>query len=305
MASAGHVIVVGDVILDRYWFGAVNRISREAPVPIVEVKREELRAGGAANAAHNIAALEGNVTLIGAVGLDQAGEDLREVLETKKITPELYGTPNRKTIEKIRIVSQNQQMMRADFEQVEDGAAWQNFRDARAQASLASAKCLVLSDYGYGAVCNCLALIQAAHAAHVTVLVDPKGTDWAKYKGADLLTPNRPELAEVVGKWSSEEELEQKVTTLRKAHNFAAVLVTRSEDGMTLFNDKGRHHVPTQALEVYDVSGAGDTVIATIALMLAEGKPLVEAIEIANKAAGIVVGKFGTATCTRAELFGG
>lgn len=296
------ILIVGDVMLDRYWFGKVNRISPEAPVPIVHVQREDLRPGGAANVAANIVALGGKTTLIGVVGKDEAGEKLAGILKERAIDPYLYVDDTMPTTLKLRVIGHQQQMIRLDFEQKPD-AGFVVARDEQFKALLPDADVVVLSDYGKGVLLHGESLIALAKAAGKPVIVDPKGRDWERYRGATLVSPNRGELREMVGEWASEADLTDKVQKLRAMYNFDSVLVTRSEEGMTLFDDEGRFHVQTRAQEVYDVSGAGDTVIGTLALMLAEGYPRDQAVMLANRAAGIVVGKLGTATVSREELF--
>ena len=280
--SQKKILVAGDAMLDRYWFGDANRISPEAPVPVVRIAREEERLGGAANVALNISALGAGAKLLSVVGCDEAGSTVERILKEKGIEPHLHRDPDLKTTVKLRIVARQQQMLRADFEN----------RPATA----------VLAKHRSG-LDHIARMIDCARAKGKPILIDPKGSNYDRYRGATVITPNRSELAQVVGSWESEEELTEKAQALREKLNLTAVLLTRSEEGMTLFSDKGAKTIPAQALEVYDVSGAGDTVIAVMAPMMAMGKPLEDAMRIANRAGGIVVGKLGTATVSFEELF--
>jgi bifunctional ADP-heptose synthase (sugar kinase/adenylyltransferase) len=250
------ILVVGDVMLDRYWYGEVNRISPEAPVPIVKIDtaRSKETPGGAANVAMNASALGGNVALLSVVGDDEAGKRLAELLESAKVNAYLH-------------------------------------RDV-----------IILSDYGKGGLTHIASMIEVARARGKIVLVDPKGEDYSRYRGATVVTPNRAELRKVVGNWKSEEELTAKAQKLREELGLAALLLTRSEEGMTLYENDKRSHEPARAREVFDVSGAGDTVIATLGVMLGAGAPLRDAVGVANRAGGIVVGKLGTAVVHPQEL---
>ncbi len=299
--SQARVLIVGDVMLDRYWFGEVSRISPEAPVPVVKVERIEERPGGAANVARNVSALGARATLLSVVGVDEAGTTLARLLDADGIATSLHQDAQLSTTVKLRVIGRQQQLLRIDFE------TWPNHEVLRAKLAefeqrLADCDVVILSDYGKGGLAHIAQMIDLARTAGKPVLVDPKGEDYRRYAGATLLTPNRTELREVVGRWSSEAELEAKVAQLRDRLDVGALLVTRSEEGMTLFGEAGRVHEPAVAREVYDVSGAGDTVIATLAVMLASGLALAPAMHLANRAAGVVVGKLGTATCTLAEL---
>jgi rfaE bifunctional protein kinase chain/domain len=296
-----RLLVVGDVMLDRYWFGEVSRISPEAPVPVVKVERQEERLGGAANVARNAASLGAVSALLSVVGDDEAGRALSRLLEEGQIDASLHVDRNIDTIVKLRVIGRQQQLLRIDFETPPSHeillAKLADFESRVVQADV-----VILSDYGKGGLTHISEMIRIARSYDKPVLVDPKGDEWGKYAGATVITPNRSELREVVGKWSSEDELIAKAQKLRSELGLDALLVTRSEEGMTLFADDGIHHQPAQAREVFDVSGAGDTVIATLAVMLAAGADWAEAIRIANVAAGIVVGKLGTAVVTREEL---
>lgn len=297
-----RILVVGDIMLDRYWFGEVNRISPEAPVPIVRVERREERLGGAANVARNAVALGVETGLLGVIGEDEAGRSVEDLLKSSGIRSYLNHDPQISTIIKLRVIGRQQQLIRVDFEEKPSDQVLQD-KLTRFTSLLADFDVLILSDYAKGSLVNVSTMIAAANAQNKIVLVDPKGSDFAKYAGATMLTPNKSELKQIIGEWRTEEELTQKVQALRQSLRLDAFLLTRSEEGMTLFTADEVMHVPAMAREVYDVSGAGDTVIATVAAMLAEGKSLSEAVLIANKAGGIVVGKLGTATVTREELF--
>jgi rfaE bifunctional protein kinase chain/domain len=300
--AATRILVVGDVMLDRYWFGEVSRISPEAPVPVVRVDRREERLGGAANVARNAAALGAQVGMLGVVGSDEAGDTLNRMLTELGIDSHLYRDPAIATIVKLRVIGRQQQLLRIDFEHPPTEAI---LRDKLTQfnALLPQYDVVVMSDYAKGSLVNVGEMIASARALGKPVLVDPKGDDFSPYTGASLLTPNKSELKQVVGSWKSEEEMTAKAQALRQRLQLDALLVTRSEEGMTLYGE-GITHVPAMAREVFDVSGAGDTVIATAAVMLGAGLSLEQAVPIANRAGGIVVGKLGTATVTREELFG-
>jgi rfaE bifunctional protein kinase chain/domain len=296
------VLVVGDVMLDRYWFGDVERISPEAPVPVLKVSRVEERPGGAANVARNIAALGAHCTLLSVVGDDEAGACLEKLLnQHANLNALLHRDNSISTIVKLRAIARHQQLLRIDFETAPShevlNAALADFR-----AQLPLADVVILSDYGKGGLVHIAELIGSARAAGKLVLVDPKGEDYQRYTGATLLTPNRSEFRQVAGNWKTEDELSAKAEKLRSELKLEALLVTRSEEGMSLYRGREVLHEPTQTREVFDVSGAGDTVIATMAVMLASGSSLPEAMRIANRAAGIVVGKLGTAVVSRQEI---
>ena len=297
-----RVLVVGDVMLDRYWFGEVSRISPEAPVPVVKVERVEERPGGAANVARNAAALGAHVSLLSVVGRDEAGSSLRRLLKRDRIISKLHTDRGLKTTVKLRVIGRRQQLVRLDFETPPSHEALASkLRDFR--QLLRRVDTVILSDYGKGGLTHIVNMIRMARAAGKAVLVDPKGDDYSRYRGATLITPNRAEFREVAGGWKSEGELTRKARELMRRLQVRAMLITRSEEGMTLYRAGERLHVPAQAREVYDVSGAGDTVIATLGVMLAAGVDLDEAVRLANRAAGIVVGKFGTAVVRPDELF--
>jgi len=299
--AGARVLVVGDVMLDRYWFGDVNRISPEAPVPVVHVQKQEDRLGGAANVARNAVALGAQAGLLCVVGHDEPGERIVQLLDDSGVAPHLERDPALLTTIKLRVLSRQQQLLRVDFENTPAHEVLLASL-ARFDELLPAHDVILMSDYAKGGLTHVTKMIAKAHAAGKPVLVDPKGDDWERYRGATLITPNRAELREVVGQWKSE-DLTARVTKLRTELEFKALLLTRSEEGMTLFSDDGILHASAVAREVYDVSGAGDTVIATLAVMLGAGLSLVDAVALANRAAGIVVGKLGTATVDYDELF--
>ena len=301
--ARSRVLVVGDVMLDRYWFGEVDRISPEAPVPVVHVARREDRLGGAANVARNVAALGGLATLVGVTGSDEAGARIGQLAQEAGVQADLVGDAAHPTTLKMRVLGRQQQLLRIDFEQPPSAGALDGLAAAVAR-HLPTHDVVVLSDYAKGALTHVESLIALARRHNVPVLVDPKGDDYTRYRGATLVTPNRSEMQQAVGRWKSEEDLTERAQRLRTALDLEALLVTRSEQGMTLFQADGREHVDAQAHEVFDVSGAGDTVLATLALMRAAGLSWVDAMGWANRAGGIVVGKLGTSTVTAAELAG-
>ncbi len=300
--SGTKILVVGDVMLDRYWFGEVNRISPEAPVPVLKVNHVDERPGGAANVARNIAALGAEVALLSVVGDDEAGACLERLLGSQgNIKALLHRDASVSTIVKLRAVARQQQLLRIDFE---TPPSHEVLHAALADYAtlLPSADVVILSDYGKGGLAHIATMIQMARDARKPVLVDPKGYDYARYTGATLLTPNKSEFREVAGGWRDEDEFNAKAEQLRTRLRLEALLVTRSEEGMTLYRKGEVQHEPTCTREVFDVSGAGDTVIATLSVMLASGADLADAMRIANRAAGIVVGKLGTAVVSREEI---
>jgi D-glycero-beta-D-manno-heptose-7-phosphate kinase len=297
-----RILVVGDLMLDRYWFGEVERISPEAPVPVVRVLRSEERLGGAANVALNAAVLGTRATLVGVVGRDEAGERLASMARDRGIDARLEIDEQLPTTIKLRVIGRQQQLLRIDFERSPDQEVLARKLDAL-RPLLADAPVLVLSDYGKGALAQVAGIIELARATGSQVLVDPKGDDWQRYAGATMMTPNRAELRQVVGGWRDEAELVHKAQSVRERLGLRWLLLTRSEEGMTLFSDEGAMTVPAQAREVYDVSGAGDTVVAVVACMLAAGASVGDAVHLANRAGGIVVGKLGTAVVLPEELF--
>ncbi len=299
--SKTRLLVVGDVMLDRYWFGDTGRISPEAPVPVVQVEKIDERLGGAANVARNASALGAQTTILGVVGEDEAGKRVEQLLLESGVQSQLQTDGNVPTTVKLRVIARQQQLIRLDFEE----APSQISLDAklkRFKSLLPNIDIVILSDYGKGALEQVSAMIELANASKKLVLVDPKGGAYDKYKGATVLTPNRSELRQVVGQWSSEDDLTLRAQSLRKNLGLGALLLTRSEEGMTLFTDKGTEHVRAQAREVFDVSGAGDTVIAALAVAMGAGWSLERAMALANRAGGIVVGKLGTATVSAEEL---
>ena len=296
-----NLLVVGDVMLDRYWFGDSDRISPEAPVPVVQVSKVDERLGGAANVARNVAALGANTTILGVIGEDEAGSRIGELLKQSGVNSQLEVDPKVPTTVKLRVIARQQQLIRLDFEETPSQTALEQ-KLARFEKALGTADVLVLSDYGKGALSQVAAMIEYARAHNKVILVDPKGEDYEKYRGATVITPNRSELRQVVGRWADEADLTQRAQELRRSLGIQALLLTRSEEGMSLFTDQGVSHVRAQAREVFDVSGAGDTVIATLAVALAAQWPLDRAMALANRAGGIVVGKLGTATVTSEEL---
>ncbi len=296
-----RVLVVGDVMLDRYWFGEVSRISPEAPVPIVHVKRTEERPGGAANVARNIASLGGHATLLSVVGDDEPGRTLAKLLEQDRVVTHFHKDASLPTTVKLRVIGRQQQLMRIDFETPPSREVLEDKLDDF-ESMVDAHDVVILSDYGKGGLTHVTKMIDAAKRHGKRILIDPKGDDYSKYRGATLLTPNRGEFRDVMGKWRDNADLAQRAEKLRDDLSLEALLVTRSEEGMSLFTATEVLHEPTQAREVFDVSGAGDTVIATLALMLAAGASMSTAVRIANRAAGVVVGKLGTATVSAEEL---
>ena len=300
--SSSRILVVGDVMLDRYWHGHVARISPEAPVPVVHIQREENRLGGAANVALNIKTLGGQVTLLSMVGVDDAARQLRQLLAQQGIDAQLGEDPAMDTIVKLRVIGRSQQMLRIDFEKEPDHEVLTAMLDDYTRL-LAHHDVVLFSDYGKGGLAHIPQMIGLARQAGKTVLIDPKGSDYSRYAGASIITPNRAELTQVIGPWRNEEDLLVRAQGLLGQLDLQALLLTRSEEGMSLFMKEGTTvHVHAQAREVSDVTGAGDTVIAVLALMVACGMRWVDAVEFANKAGGLVVAKFGTATLTYEEL---
>jgi len=295
------VLVVGDVMLDRYWFGQVGRISPEAPVPVVLVERSEERPGGAANVARNAAALGAEVELLSVIGQDEAGDCLAGLLAAEGIRSRFHRDASVPTTVKLRVIGRQQQLLRIDFETLPSrevlAAKLKEFERSVAENDL-----VIFSDYAKGTLTHVERMIRIARRLGKPVLVDPKGDDFRRYRGATAITPNKSEFRQVVGGWLSESELNDKAQRLRTSLGLEAMLVTRSEEGMTLFRQGSVRHVPAQAREVYDVSGAGDTVIATLGVKLAAKAGWNEAVEAANLAAGIVVGKLGTAVVHPEEL---
>ncbi|HEX7381375.1 MAG TPA: bifunctional D-glycero-beta-D-manno-heptose-7-phosphate kinase/D-glycero-beta-D-manno-heptose 1-phosphate adenylyltransferase HldE [Nevskiaceae bacterium] len=302
---ASRILVAGDVMLDRYWYGATSRISPEAPVPVVRVEREDARAGGAANVALNAASLGAAVRLLGVAGRDEAATRLRRLLDAGGVQFEMEPSAEQATISKLRVMSRNQQLIRVDFEQAAgeasgfDRAAYRR----RFQAALPQAQAVALSDYGKGTLGEVAALIDDARAAGRSVVVDPKGTDWRRYAGATLITPNLAELEGVVGPCPDDATIVERGTRLLADLALEALLVTRAAQGMTLLVPGNPPvHLGARAREVYDVTGAGDTVVGVLTAALASGADFIQAAHLANLAAGLVVGKLGTAVVTPREL---
>jgi len=297
-----RVLVVGDVMLDRYWFGAVDRISPEAPVPVVRVTREEERNGGAANVAFNVVTLGAQASLLTVVGDDEASHKLEALVAHTGIQTHFGRDAQLKTTVKLRVIGRQQQLLRMDFENTPKSEVLAS-QTATFLELLPSHHAVLFSDYGKGGLAHVSDMIARAVQAGKPILIDPKGSDYSRYQHATVITPNRVELQQVIGAWQDESELQTKVHNLRQQLGLAAVLLTRSEEGMTLFDAQGRLDVKAQAREVFDVTGAGDTVIATLATLVAAGFSLRQALPLANRAAGLVVGKFGTATISYEELF--
>ena len=297
-----RVLVVGDAMLDRYWFGAVDRISPEAPVPVVRVTREEERLGAAANVAYNVVTLGAKASLLTVVGDDEASHKLEALVAKTGIEPHFGRDAHSKTTVKLRVIGRQQQLIRLDFENTPKTEILAS-QSAAFGGLLQNHDAVLFSDYGKGGLAHVGDMIASARAAGKAVLIDPKGSDYSRYKNASVITPNRLELQQVIGVWRDEADLQANVQNLRAQLGLDAVLLTRSEEGMTLFDAQGQSHVSALAREVFDVTGAGDTVIATLAACVAAGLSLRAALPLANRAAGLVVGKFGTATVSYEELF--
>jgi rfaE bifunctional protein kinase chain/domain len=296
-----NILVVGDVMLDRYWFGDTERISPEAPVPIVSIKKVDERLGGAANVARNGASLGAKIGLLGFIGDDEAGRSVNQMLHQQGVQSYLQVDSGVPTIVKLRVVARQQQLIRLDFEE-EPTQDTLETKLKTFEEALPFVKAVIFSDYGKGALKHITKMIAMTRAAGKLAFVDPKGDDYAKYAGATVITPNRNELKQVIGKWSSESDLATKAQNLRLQLGLEAILLTRSEEGMTLFRENEITHVRAQAREVFDVSGAGDTVISTLAVAIAAGWDWQQAMALSNRAGGIVVGKLGTATVSWEEL---
>jgi rfaE bifunctional protein kinase chain/domain len=297
------VLVVGDVMLDRYWFGEVSRISPEAPVPVVLIGNEDERLGGAANVAWNCKELKAQTRLLSVVGRDEPGRALEKLLKQKGIEASLHRDRALSTTQKLRVIGRHQQLLRIDFERPPSREVLASKLEEFKRA-LADCDVVVLSDYGKGGLAHIAEMIRSARRAGKRVLVDPKGDDYARYAGASVVTPNLAELREVVGSWSDEKDLRRRAEALREKLKLEALLLTRGEHGMTLFKGRKTFSIEAEKREVADVTGAGDTVIAALAVMLAAGAGMEAAVRISNRAAGIVVGKLGTAAATHKEVFG-
>lgn len=300
------ILIVGDVMLDKYYFGKVERISPEAPVPIVNIVTEESRLGGASNVANNITSLGGQATLCGAIGHDFFGKEIERMAHRKGIKTDFVKT-EQPTITKARVIGGRQQIVRIDYEQHLElpDKTREDFQTHLAEL-IQDSPTLVISDYGKGMISEklCIFLIQTAKEHGTRVIVDPKGQNWKKYAGADLITPNVKELGDIIGYPVKNEDREIEKVALEIIHRYglSALLVTRSEKGMSLISDQEILHIPTHSQEVFDVSGAGDTVVAALSLALTSGQEITNAIRIANVAAGVVVQKIGTATLSIEEL---
>jgi rfaE bifunctional protein kinase chain/domain len=300
--SRARVLVVGDAMLDRYIYGTVDRISPEAPVPVVRVTREEERIGAAANVAYNIVTLGAQASLLTVVGDDEASRKLESLVARTGIKPHFGRDAQLQTTVKLRVIGRQQQLLRLDFENTPKNEVLAS-QSAAFSALMPEHDAILFSDYGKGGLAHVASMIKAAREAGKAVLIDPKGTDYSRYSGASIITPNRTELQQVIGVWDDEADLQRRAQKLREQLGLDALLLTRSEEGMTLFDAQGRLHMGTEAREVFDVTGAGDTVIATMAALTAAGLTPREAMPLANRAGGIVVGKFGTATVSYEELF--
>jgi rfaE bifunctional protein kinase chain/domain len=299
--SSASVIIAGDVMLDRYWFGDCTRISPEAPVPIVHVQRMREVAGGAANVAINVVNLDAQTTLLSVVGDDTDGQTLQAILENEQVRCAFLRDASLQTTVKLRVIAHNQQIVRVDFEQYPDHELLLPLVE-RFREMLNGCNVVVFSDYGKGGLVHLRLMMDVAISSGVPILIDPKGVDYSAYRGATVITPNLDEFAQVAGKWSGESDFERRAFALRDRLEIQSLLVTRSEEGMSLFLGNNHIRIPAQAREVYDVSGAGDTVIATMAAAIGSGRDIESAARLANIAASIVVGKIGTAAITLEEL---
>ena len=298
----GRVLIIGDVMLDRYWHGDARRVSPEAPVPVVQVDDMEERPGGAANVALNAVALGAQTTLLGVVGQDAAARALETMLDSSGAAHVLHQHPGSRTVTKLRIISRQQQLIRLDFEDGFQAGDTQGLLPAYHEA-LQACDVVVLSDYGKGTLHQARELVAAARQAGKPVLVDPCGADFSHYRGASIITPNLAEFERVAGACGSEHEIADRAGEVMARFELAAILLTRGEHGMTLFRPgEPERHLPTQAREVFDVTGAGDTVIAVLAAAMAAGEALPDAMSLANLAAGIVVSRLGTASVSLPEL---
>lgn len=299
--SSCKILVVGDIILDRYWFGSIDRISPEAPVPVIHITQKEDRLGGAANVAHNISALGARVTLLGIVGDDEEARKVKTLAQATSINANFVTNLDHPTTLKMRILGSHQQLMRIDFEQYPAGPVLDHLDDL-VKKYVAEHDIIILSDYAKGALKHVSSFISHAQIAQIPILVDPKGHNYRRYHGATLISPNQSEIQQEIGVWHSETELTEKAQCLRRSLELEALLVTRSQRGMTLFTENGRIHINARTHEIFDVSGAGDTVIATLAVAHAAGLPWPDTLYWANQAASIVVGKLGTSVVHINEL---
>ena len=300
--SNARVLVVGDAMLDRYWLGDVDRISPEAPVPVVAVVEQQARAGGAANVAQNIASLSANVTLLCVTGNDSSADELEKLLSAEHVNTALIREVGARTTEKFRVLARNQQLIRLDFDHQPGGWALDNLQQ-KFQDLLGSTDVLVLSDYGKGTLTRVHDLIEAARAAGKPIVIDPKGSNFDRYRGATIITPNWSEFVAVAGDCDSKQQFHDRAQELRESLELQMLLVTRGDKGMTLFREgSAASDLPAKATEVFDVSGAGDTVVASFALALATGMNDMDSLHFANTAAGVVVRKIGTATVSLDEI---
>ena len=306
LLSKGNVLVFGDIILDRYISGSVDRVSPEAPVPVLKPSKEEIRLGGAANVAINLSSLGSKATLIGVTGSDKTSNQVKELLKQNKIRNALSKSVN-PTISKLRFLAGQQQLIRIDNEEEFTEADWKtSLSNYRKHIKIQKNQVLIISDYEKGTLRNIPLIIKEAKKLNKIILVDPKGDNFSKYKSANIITPNFNEFERVVGKIKGEADITSKGKRLIHSLKLSALLITRGSEGMTLLENKkgkiSREDFPTEAKDVFDVSGAGDTVIASIAAGLSSGFELSDSIKLANAAAGIVVGKTGTATVTQSEI---
>ncbi|MBL09951.1 MAG: D-glycero-beta-D-manno-heptose-7-phosphate kinase [Acidiferrobacteraceae bacterium] len=300
--SSIRTLVVGDVMLDRYWLGSVNRVSPEAPVPVVLVNSTELRVGGAGNVAANIRGLGASCDLVSIVGDDDGGKKVLEILETQGVECHMKIDKDCRTTEKLRILGRNQQLLRADFEALPNKATI-NSCVTHYKKLISKTDVVILSDYGKGVILDAKEMIQVAIKHKIPIVVDPKGSDFSKYTGATLITPNETELESVIGVWTSEHDLENQVKELIKKIEVQGLLLTRGEKGMTYFRrEESAIHQDAISIEVYDVSGAGDTVVSSIAIGIVSGLTWEEMLFLANAAAGIVIKKLGTSVVTMSEV---
>lgn len=300
IVSAVRILVVGDVMLDRYWFGEVSRISPEAPVPIVQIGHSDDRLGGAANVARNVVALGAQATLVGMVGHDEAGECLRRLVADQRIASCLQSHSGMSTTVKLRVMSRRQHMLRIDFDATRIFP--EGLQADHLLPLLKSHDALVISDYGKGTIANPQPWITAARELGLYVLIDPKASDFSRYAGATVLKPNLSEFIRAAGIPAEEEALDHRAQSMRTALNIDTLLLTRSEQGISVFGSEGTHHFPAQVREVFDVCGAGDTVGAVMITLLAAGLETVLAAWLANRAAGIAVSRVGTTAVTMSEL---
>lgn len=300
--ARARVLVAGDAMLDRYWFGTVERISPEAPVPIVGVESMEERAGGAANVAMNVEAIGAQCTLVGVVGDDEAGASLQQLLGRTRIKTNLAVDRGGRTVTKLRIISQNQQLMRADFDANPGDDSLTRYLELF-ESALEEADVVVISDYGKGTLRHVERMIAAAAARSRPVLVDPKGTNFSRYANATVITPNLAEFEAVAGKVKDDDDLKDKALAMLRELDVDGILVTRGRRGMVLVEKEEQcFDYPAVAREVFDVSGAGDTVIAAFGVAYSLGLPDDDAVKLSNAAAGVVVGKLGTATASLEEI---